>query len=158
MFPRHPKGSAAIEALAEGLRDDCAELDRLAGSVADPPWADDPAVSVRRHTDQIMGRVLELAESIEDYGDAVADFDERVDRLNARWDAERRSRFGVPPPWVGETATPADVAAADQQDADLVWHARVDVAQALRAEYERARAELVAAGTAFDRATGYRLG
>ena len=157
MFPRHPKGAAAIAALAEGLKGDCADLDRLAESVTDPPWAESSGRSaVRRHTDEITRRVRELAASIADYGAAVAAFDEKVDRLNAQWEAQRRNGFGVPPPVVPDDATPAELAAADQEHADRVRRVRQAVTRALRREYDRARADLAVADTAFERATRHR--
>lgn len=153
-FPHHPKSAAAIGELAEDLERECSRLDRLARASAEPMWGGVRESRVRRHTDQIMGRVMELAESIQEYGDAVADYDERVDRLNAAWAAERDRSFGVPPPLVDPDSSAAEVAAADQAHADQVWQARVEVARSLRAEYDRARAELDAAGSQVERAVG----
>jgi hypothetical protein len=152
MFPHHPRGAAAIEKLADGLERQCDELDRLADATRAPAWEDGSGRAlVRHHTDRIVSHVHELADSIQAYGDAVAEFDERVDRLNARWVAERDRGFGVPTPSGDGAATPAQVAAADQDHADQVWQARSDVAQALRSEYERAEVDLVVAGWVFDR-------
>lgn len=158
-FPHHPKGATAIDALADALEDECARLDRLAGSATEPVWDGGARESrVRRHTDRIMTHVRGLAASIQDYGDAVAAYDERVDRLNANWIAENERGFGVPPPTVDTATPPAQVAATDQAHADQVRRARADVARSLRDEYERAQAELIAAGDDFERAIARRSG
>jgi hypothetical protein len=155
-FPPHPTGAAPIAEMAAELERECAALDRQAAAVSSAGWDPDvdPAAVVRRHADVIMRRVTDLLGSIRAYGTAIAHYDERIERLNARWIAANRRGFGVPPVSTDPEAPPGEVASADQDHADQVWQGRAGVAMALRTEYEYARADLEAASMAFDHAAG----
>jgi hypothetical protein len=156
IFASHPTGAAPIAEIAAELERECAALDQQTATIR-PTGFDpdaDPAAVVRRHTDDIMRRVTALLGSIRAYGTAIARYDERIERLNARWVAANRRGFGVPPVSTDPEALPGDVAAADQDQADQVWQARAGVAMALRTEYEYALADLEAASMAFDHAAG----
>jgi hypothetical protein len=153
-FAPHPTGAAPIAEMAAELERECAALDRQSATIPPAGWDPDvdPAAVVRRHTDVIMRRVTALLGSIRAYGTAIARYDERIERLNARWVAANRRGFGVPPVSTDPEAHPGEVAAADQDQADQVWQARAGVAMALRTEYEYALADLEAASMAFDQA------
>lgn len=153
-FAPHPTGAAPIAEMAAELERECAALDRQTAVIPPAGWDGDvdPAAIVRHHTAAIMRRVTALLGSIRAYGTAIARYDERIQRLNARWIAANRRGFGVPPVSTDPEAPPGEVAAADQDHADQVWQARAGVAMALRTEYEYARADLEAASTAFDHA------
>jgi len=151
-FAPHPTGAAPIAEMAAELERECAALDEQTAAIPPAGWdADaDPAAAVRRHSDVILRRVTVLLGSIRSYGTAIARYDERIQRLNARWVAANRRGFGVPPVSTDPETPPGEVAAADQDQADQVWQARSGVAMALRTEYEYARADLEAASMAFD--------
>ena len=153
-FAPHPTGAAPIAEMAADLERECAALDRQTEAIAPAGWDPDhdPAAVVRRHTDVILRRVTMLLSSIRSYGTAIARYDERIERLNARWVAANRRGFGVPPVSTDPESPPGEVAAADQDQADQVWQARAGVAMALRTEYEYALADLEAASMAFDHA------
>lgn len=113
----------------------------LAGPMASAPRP------VRANARELMLAALCASAAVRGFGDAVSEFDQTVEALNAEWAAGLADDFGVAPVDPIEAATPqgqdlAKLAELEPSRAAAVAAARGELLDRLRRRYEAARALL----------------